>query len=235
MTSDHSDFDVDAWMAALLDRLRLAFGDRLLCVGLQGSHRRGEQTPDSDIDAVVVLDALTPDDLKAYRAIVDSLPCSEKACGFVGGARELRNWPRHELFHFRNDTRVLYGNLDRLLPIPSMDDIRDAVRFGAAGLYHQAAHLAVHGDPESRPRDVAGLCKQARFVMQALHFLRRGEFLSTRSALLPKLGDDERKILKWVTAPDEMDGGVAESADEALGALVTWSAGLLAEYGSEHG
>lgn len=38
------------------DRLRLMYGDNLRCVILYGSHARGEATPESDIDLVIVLD-----------------------------------------------------------------------------------------------------------------------------------------------------------------------------------
>ena len=44
------------WMEAFMARMRQAFGDRLAFVGLQGSRARGEATPKSDIDVVVVLD-----------------------------------------------------------------------------------------------------------------------------------------------------------------------------------
>ena len=46
------------WMEAFIRRMRQAFGDRLAFVGLQGSRARGEATPKSDIDVVVVLDRL---------------------------------------------------------------------------------------------------------------------------------------------------------------------------------
>ena len=51
------------WMSLLRDRLLESFGDRVIFIGLQGSRARGEAHDDSDIDAVVVLDTVSMDDL----------------------------------------------------------------------------------------------------------------------------------------------------------------------------
>jgi len=56
---------IDHWMTDLTAKLKEAFSDRLLFVGLQGSYRRGEANENSDIDAVVILDVLSMDALKA--------------------------------------------------------------------------------------------------------------------------------------------------------------------------
>jgi len=75
-------FNINTWMKGYLDELKALFGSRLLFVGLQGSFGRGEATESSDIDAVVILDQATPEDLKAYGAMLDKLPNREKVCGF---------------------------------------------------------------------------------------------------------------------------------------------------------
>ena len=76
------------WMEAFIARMRQAFGDRLAFVGLQGSRARGEATPKSDIDVVVVLDRLEADDISAYRTALEGLPEREKICGFLSGRAE---------------------------------------------------------------------------------------------------------------------------------------------------
>ena len=75
---------MEAWMQQLTYRLRDAFGPRLRFVGLQGSRARGEAGPESDIDAVVILDAVSLADLRAYRALLAGMPEREKVCGFFG-------------------------------------------------------------------------------------------------------------------------------------------------------
>ena len=88
--------DAKAWMADLLPQLRQAFGARLQYLGLQGSYRRGEATEASDIDVVLLLDAVALDDLDVYRAIVRGMPEGQKACGFIGSVADMLHWPRHE-------------------------------------------------------------------------------------------------------------------------------------------
>lgn len=70
-------FDIDTWMKSYLNKLNSLFGSRLLFVGLQGSYGRGEATESSDIDLVVILDKAVPQDLKAYGAMLDTLPNRE--------------------------------------------------------------------------------------------------------------------------------------------------------------
>lgn len=77
--------DPKTWKPAAMAALKAAFGERLLCLGLQGSYLRGEATADSDIDLLVVLDQVTIDDLDAFHAAMRSLPDGERAVGFTCG------------------------------------------------------------------------------------------------------------------------------------------------------
>ena len=76
------------WMEELVARLQGTFGARLRFAGLQGSRARGEAGPESDIDAVVILDAVSIQDIRAYRALLETMPEREKVCGFFGAAAE---------------------------------------------------------------------------------------------------------------------------------------------------
>ena len=71
-----------AWMEKLVAGLHAAFGARLRFAGLQGSRARGEAGPESDIDAVVILDEVSLQDVRAYRALLEAMPEREKVCGF---------------------------------------------------------------------------------------------------------------------------------------------------------
>lgn len=50
-------------------RLRATFGDRLRRTVLFGSYARGEETPESDIDLLVVLDRVSADDRRTVSRI----------------------------------------------------------------------------------------------------------------------------------------------------------------------
>ena len=86
--------DLQAYLQALITALRRAYGERLVYVGLQGSYLRGEAGEDSDVDVMTVIEALSPSDLRRYRALLETLGIRDKACGFLCGRDELRHWNR---------------------------------------------------------------------------------------------------------------------------------------------
>ena len=51
--------NIDEWLNLAIEKLQKVFREKLLFVGLQGSYNRGEATPESDIDLVVILDKLS--------------------------------------------------------------------------------------------------------------------------------------------------------------------------------
>ena len=108
------ELDLQVWMDALTAALRRSLGARLACVGLQGSRARGEAGPQSDIDAVVLVTGLSMADLDAYRAILDTLPARDRACGFISDMDTLCAWDKAELFQFCRDIKfTTYKNVTR--------------------------------------------------------------------------------------------------------------------------
>lgn len=218
--------DPNLWMPEALARLQAAFGPRLLYLGLQGSTRRGEATESSDIDLVVVLDTLALDDLDRYRAVVRALPEGEKTCGFIADQATLAAWPKHELFAFRMDTRDYHGSLEALLPPVGREDIQDAARNGASGLYHLVAHSYLYAKDEEMPAILAGAYKGAFFVMLVVEYLRSGTFYETKAALRQALQGREREIMEASLGFDAWLAG--RSVGEATELLLDWSREVLA-------
>ena len=138
--------ELESWLKAYADRMEAAFGERLVLLGLQGSYRRGEATEESDIDLVAVLNRVDVEELRRYRALVRELPEGEKACGFIAGQEELRNWPRWDLYQLAGDVRVLRGRAEAVFPAFTAADARQAAREGAAALYHAACHSFLYGE-----------------------------------------------------------------------------------------
>ena len=62
--------DIKNWLEQYRRTVEAAFGERICFLGLQGSRARGEAGPDSDIDVVLVLDRLAPEDLAGISATV---------------------------------------------------------------------------------------------------------------------------------------------------------------------
>jgi len=82
-------FNIETWMKTYLIKLKTPFVSCLLFIGLQGSYARSEANENSDIDAVVILDHVTPQDLKVYSVMLDALQNREKVCRFISGQQEL--------------------------------------------------------------------------------------------------------------------------------------------------
>lgn len=215
-------FNIHTWMNELISRLQTAFGARLVAVGLQGSFKRGEATESSDIDAVVLLDKLTPADLAVYKKILSAMPASaHPACGFISGREELKNWPRAELFQFTNDTLTLYGSFGGVLPIPTQDDAKQAAKNGAGGIFHALCHTRLHG--EMTPQFLAALYKSAFFTLQALHFMRTKEYVSSKKELAEKVTGADAEVLQNLLSQT-----FTPAAEDAL---FLWSQSVLRETG----
>ena len=210
------DLDMQSWMAALTAALRQAFGARLVCVGLQGSRARGEAGPQSDIDAVVLLDHLAMADLDTYRAILDA---RSLACGFVSGVDILCAWDKAELFQFCQDTDVVYGSVEAALAVIPPDAARQAVHRGACAIYHACCHNYLHAQAA-----LDGLTKSLWFTLQAKYFCDTGRYIRRHRDLLPVLPPAEQALL---TA---QPGCLREHTAR----LLDWAAACIQAYATPH-
>lgn len=219
--------DIEAFMRTYLDKMKSLFGSRLLFVGLQGSCGRGEATKGSDIDTVVILDRATAQDLKAYSAVLETLPNRKKMCGFISGRQELINWERSDLFQFYHDTTPVLGSIDFLLPLIGREDVRRAVRIGACNIYHMCGHNMVH---EKDDGILKALYKSAAFTMQAVYYDRTGTYIKQKSELIPLLPHEEQEILRTgIMLRKQPD--LSKTDFERLSELLfSWAAEMICRY-----
>jgi len=184
--------DIKLWMERFTELLKETFGERIYFVGLQGSYGRGEATEASDIDAVVILDKLTADDIKAYSDMIDTLPCRELICGFLSGKDELINWEPSDLFQFYYDTTPIIGTLDELLTKIDNAAVDRAIKIGACNIYHGCVHNMLY---EKSDDILRGLYKSASFVIQAIIFKDTGKYIKHQKDLLEAVNNEEKEIL----------------------------------------
>ncbi len=184
--------DIKLWMERFTGLLKETFGERIYFVGLQGSYGRGEATEASDIDAVVILDKLTADDIKAYSDMIDTLPCRELICGFLSGKDELINWEPSDLFQFYYDTTPIIGTLDELLTKIDNAAVDRAIKIGACNIYHGCVHNMLY---EKSDDILRGLYKSASFVIQAIIFKDTGKYIKHQKDLLEAVNNEEKEIL----------------------------------------
>ncbi len=197
--------NLTTWMDQFLQALTATFPNRVWFVGLQGSYGRGEATPQSDLDLVVILDHLSPADLCNYRAMLDTLPHRELLCGFFSGKDELLSWEPSDLFQFYHDTHPILGTLDDLLPLLDTAAVDRAIKIGACSIYHGCVHNLLYDHSEEI---LCGLYKSACFVIQAIYFRRSGCYIGKQTDLIPLVSPKEREILQ--TASYLKQGGKAE-------------------------
>ena len=185
--------EIGSWMEDFLQNLEHTFGSRIWFVGLQGSYGRVEATENSDIDVVVILNALTSADIRAYNAMLDTLPHREKICGFLSGKRELLNWEPADLFQFYHDTKPIRGSLDDLLPLLDKAAVDRAIKIGLCNIYHGCVHNMLF---DKSKEILKGLYKSASFVVQAIAFRETGHYVSCQKDLLSVVSPEDRGIVE---------------------------------------
>lgn len=209
--------DISTWMNIFLKALNETFGDRVWFVGLQGSYGRGEAIQTSDIDVVVILDELSALDIRAYNAMLDTLPNRELICGFLSGKQEILNWEPSELFQFYYDTKPIKGSLDELLSLIDEMAVTRAIKIGVCNIYHGCVHNMLYEKSEEILR---GLYKSASFVVQAIAFRQTGSYISQQKDLLQIASPDERVIVDTFLG---LKTGGPIDFDAMSETLFTWS------------
>ena len=209
--------EITAWMDQFVQTLSSAFGERVWFVGLQGSYGRGEATEASDIDTVVILDTLSPSDIKTYEAMLDTLSPRELLCGFLSGKEELLNWEPADLFQFYYDTTPIKGSLDALLPLLDSAAVDKAIKIGACNIYHGCVHNMLHEKNEDM---LKALYKAASFVVQAVCFRETGKYIRRQADLIGIVSAEEQAITEIFL---KLKNGGAVDFETMSNILFDWS------------
>ena len=209
--------DISAWKDLFLTALDNAFGDRVWFVGLQGSYGRGEATETSDLDMVVILEELHPEDIRTYQNMLDTLPHRELLCGFLSGKEEILNWEPADLFQFYHDTTPIRGTLDAVLPLLDDAAIARAIKVGVCNIYHGCVHNMIYEKSEDILRS---LYKAASFVVQAICCRQTGSYARRQTDLLEIAAPEEKAIVE--TAMHLKHGGTVRF-DDMSATLFNWS------------
>lgn len=215
---------IENYIYHLIEELQKQFASRLLYVGLQGSYVRGEATEDSDIDIMVVVDALDVTDLDRYRATIASMEFFEKSCGFICGKSDLMNWNPLELHHLLYSTKDYYGILRELVPEYSEENIRDFVKLSVGNLYHEICHRYVHSVNNADISRLSQNYKNVFYILQNLFYLSSGEFISTKTELLNRLDGKNYAVLKRSM---DMNAGILFDFSDSFELLFKWCQEIL--------
>ena len=187
---------IDEYVDELITFLKDAFGERLMYIGLQGSYLRNEETENSDIDIMAVIDNLSIEDLKTYQKALVSVGNFDKSCGFICSKTDLEHWNPLEICHLLNTTKDYYGELEKLVPAYGMEDERNYVKLSLNNLYHEICHRYIHADREYNISNLPITCKSVFFIMQHLYYLSSGKFVPTKRELLECVQDEDKTVLE---------------------------------------
>ena len=189
-------FRIEEYIDGLTGTLKDSFGERLVYIGLQGSYLRNEETNNSDIDIMAVIDNISVEDLNTYQKALVSIGNFDKSCGFICGKTDLEHWNPLEIFHLLNTTKDYYGELKNLVPAYNIEDERNYVKFSLNNLYHEICHRYIHADREYNISKLPMTCKSVFFIMQHLYYLSSGNFVPTKRELLACVQDEDRAVLE---------------------------------------
>jgi len=215
---------IDEYIDALIDLLKSAFGRRLMYIGLQGSYLRNEETENSDIDIMAVIDDLSVEDLKTYQKALISVGNFDKSCGFICGKTDLEHWNPLEICHLLNTTKDYYGELKKLVPAYTVEDERNYVKLSLNNLYHEICHRYIHADREYNIRRLPITCKSVFFIMQHLHYLRSGDFVPTKRELFECVQGEDKNVLELSIS---LRGQIDYDFDKAFSILFQWCQNAL--------
>lgn len=208
--------DLNDYLQKLITECKAVFGERLLYVGLQGSYLRGEANENSDIDIMVLLDRFSVKDMDTYRDILGRIGNSEKSCGFICGRDEMTRWSPLEVCQLKHTTKDLYGVLSDYLPDASREDEINYVKFSLGNLYHELCHRYIHADREKNVLKFRGTCKGLFFLIQNMHYLESGSFVTTNKELKTSVSEEDRMMLLMAELPDGYD------FDTAFSNVLSW-------------
>lgn len=215
--------DIELYMQSLTRRLQEAFGDRLCYVGLQGSYLRGEAHAKSDIDAMVILESLSAEDMDCYRDILVDLGYYELSCGFISGKAEMKNWNALELCHLLHTTKDYYGTLRDFVSGYTRADVIAYTKMSLNNLYHFLCHSYIHSGKAETLEMLPGMYKGAFFILQSLRYLKSGTYALTKRQLLEQLEGEDREVLKRSLVPEDP----MLRSEEAFRFLLDWCAGHI--------
>ena len=215
---------IDEYVDELIILLKDAFGERLMYIGLQGSYLRNEETENSDIDIMAVIDNLSVEDLKTYQKALVSVGSFDKSCGFICGKDDLEHWNPLEICHLLNTTKDFYGEIKKLVPEYTIEDEKNYVKLSLNNLYHEICHRYVHANRKYNVLKLPITCKSVFFIMQHLYYLSTGNFIATKRELLECVQDEDKTVLELSIS---LQNNIDYDFDRAFSILFKWCQNVL--------
>jgi uncharacterized protein len=221
---------VDQWLQLFLERLRESFDGRLRFVGHHGSWARGESRPESDIDAIVILDTVDDATLRTYGQLIHDLSeVQPRISTFLGSIGELKAWPPHDRYQLWYGCKILHGSLDNLIDRPTKADFLEDIRLKASAQLHLSRHYLLH------PHDLTVVIhklyypfKECVYALQSWMLLVTGTYYPRKADLSEVLtAADDREVLRVARDWHQLAPERTERPKYFIELLERWSRTML--------
>ena len=133
------------------------------------------------------------------------------------------NWEPSDLFQFCYDTTPITGSLDEVLAVIDESAVNRAIKIGACNIFHGCVHNMLYEKNEDILR---GLYKSASFVVQAIAFKQKGNYVRHQSELHEVVSSNEQVIIE--TFMNLKNGGMVDF-DLMSETLFVWSKNWISE------
>ena len=209
------------------------FQDNLKAVLWHGSGARGEATPDSDHDIILIFWQIDDGVLLGLREVFSE---RENWSAYVRSEEEVRQQPGDRRLQLAYGFRVLHGEFQPLAV--SRENVLAELRSLGEEIAFQCRYRLIHkhGDWPRQVRMMQYMAKNALLCMKARHLLRHGRYPETRAELLRLVDDpDERQIIGWVERWQELRPGFEADPSPLMLHLDAFTRRLLESFPQEPG
>ena len=177
--------------------LKAALGPNLAALLWHGSWARGEETPESDHDLIVVLKQVDEEALLAMQHVFARRGLWST---YVKSEEELRRYPMTGRLQFHHGLVVLHGSFDP--PPVTKEGLIEEMRRLATDIAHEARYRIIHASGREyfgmdadyvRIRTARWLYYQAKLAVLAMktrEVVRGGSYPANRAELKARLTDD---------------------------------------------
>jgi hypothetical protein len=180
------------------DALIASLGPNLTALLWHGSWARGEQTPASDHDMIVVVKALDEQVIMRVRDVFEDRPGWST---YIKSEHELRQYPITGRLRFHYGLVRLYGDFEA--PPLSRADLVEDIRLLAVNIQHECRYRLIHGSRKIdsglveafvRVRNARWMYYQAKLAVLALkarELMHGRPYPETRAELRKRLSEDD--------------------------------------------
>jgi hypothetical protein len=115
-----------------------------------------------------------------------------------------------------------YGDIIKLLPPNTEEDILQSIKIETASLYHYLCHLYVHGNFDTLDEELKQAYKLAFFIVQLKYNIDTKTYISSKYNLIDMIGGTEKEILKTNMNWNELKEDIENNKDRYFELLFEW-------------